>query len=496
MSENFLSEAFKDLEIVTDGTFDFSDKGAEELKAYLDGDNMDDFETIVDSEAEKEEDLKDSYLGDVILSCNICHGLMYKKPEEIVVDEVSEDVNCEEECPYCSSIDGYKIVGQVAEYEPEEHHHDEESEEREETEIKIDGEEIKDEEELEECNKPMNERLFLSKKKAITESSERDDIDADADDKKEKAEKDLEKEKDDADSDKDYKLKKAGMKEPEQLKEESNTAKLKKAFPELDLEEKLEESDKPAAISIEDAQKWVDFDMKHYGKISERTNELVKKAGFQIIKDDHDDYEVIAGKFESLDEDFQKVEIETDTEKMSMTADEDSKTTVTTEPKKCEECEEKAEIITPVSDEVKAEIEDKEEVEEEPTFEDEEEVDIDEFDEESFDELGESYLKKVYDNVDSYKTTAAKVSGNKLMLEGLIKFTSGKQAKTNFLFEASHKTVKGKLKFKGSNKQITESRNSFIITGSVNNKKLLSEALTYNYKVKGNKDRVYGTIKK
>lgn len=60
----------------------------------------------------------------------------------------------------------------------------------------------------------------------------------------------------------------------------------------------LKESDKPAVISIEDAQKWVDYDMIRYGKISNKTNALVKKAGFQIIKDDHGDYEVTAGHFE------------------------------------------------------------------------------------------------------------------------------------------------------------------------------------------------------
>lgn len=63
-------------------------------------------------------------------------------------------------------------------------------------------------------------------------------------------------------------------------------------------------SDKPAAQSIEDAQKWVDYDMEKYGHISDETNDLVKKAGFQIIKDDHGDYEVTAGKFESIKEDL------------------------------------------------------------------------------------------------------------------------------------------------------------------------------------------------
>lgn len=66
----------------------------------------------------------------------------------------------------------------------------------------------------------------------------------------------------------------------------------------VESEQVLKEEDKPAAQSIEDCQKWVDYDMEHYGHISEKTNEIVKKAGFQIVKDDHGDYEVIAGHFE------------------------------------------------------------------------------------------------------------------------------------------------------------------------------------------------------
>lgn len=66
-------------------------------------------------------------------------------------------------------------------------------------------------------------------------------------------------------------------------------------------DESLKEEDKPAPKSIGDCQKWIDYDMKHYGKISNNTNEIIKKAGFQIIKDDHGDYEVTAGKYEDLD---------------------------------------------------------------------------------------------------------------------------------------------------------------------------------------------------
>lgn len=60
----------------------------------------------------------------------------------------------------------------------------------------------------------------------------------------------------------------------------------------------LNESDKQAAISIDDAQKWVDYDMERYGEISDKTNELIKKARFQIIEDKYGDYEVAAGKYE------------------------------------------------------------------------------------------------------------------------------------------------------------------------------------------------------
>ena len=339
---------------------------------------------------------------------------------------------------------------------------------------------------------------------------------------------------------------------PDYMEESCNTKKSKKS---------LKESDKPAAISIEDAQKWVDYDMKRYGKISDRTNRLVKKAGFQILKDDHGDYEVAAGKFESfsgtdmrafnkvkeyiknakstenfyqdirdiladsfiedwdiktlqrladakfdelekgdnikhesLKEDFNKVDIETDREKMTMTAEPDGKVTVTTEPKTEEEIEvkEKEEVIEPVSDETKAEFKstnDQEEVE----------YDFDEFEERDFDELGEGFLKKVYENVKSFKTTSGAINGNKLKLEGLITFKSGKQAKTNFVFESYKATKTGKLKFIGENKQFARGKKSFTLTGKADGKKLVCESLNYNYRAKTNDGKskyLYGTIRK
>ena len=41
-------------------------------------------------------------------------------------------------------------------------------------------------------------------------------------------------------------------------------------------------------------QKWVDYDMKKYHKISDDTMSKIKKAGLSVVKDQYGQYEVIA----------------------------------------------------------------------------------------------------------------------------------------------------------------------------------------------------------
>ena len=180
-----------------------------------------------------------------------------------------------------------------------------------------------------------------------------------------------------------------------------------------------------------------------------------------------------------------------------MTAEENGKVTVTTEPKEevVSEVEEKAEVIAPVTDEVKAEFKSAEE----PVEDEYADIEFDEFEEGDFDELGESYLKRVYENVKSFKTTSGAIKGNLLKLEGLITFKSGKQAKTQFMFEAYTTTKSGKLKFIGENKQFAKGKKSFTLTGKADGKKLVCESLNYNYVAKsadGKSKRLYGTVKK
>lgn len=64
-------------------------------------------------------------------------------------------------------------------------------------------------------------------------------------------------------------------------------------------DESVEEASKTEIIKEDLAQdltryqKWVDYDMKKYGKISGITNRALEKAGLELVKDDHGDYEVI-----------------------------------------------------------------------------------------------------------------------------------------------------------------------------------------------------------
>ena len=127
---------------------------------------------------------------------------------------------------------------------------------------------------------------------------------------------------------------------------------------------------------------------------------------------------------------------------------------------------------------------------------DENYADFDEFDEKTMDGLGESYFKKVYENIESFKTTAVKTSGNAMIIEGLLKFDSGNEKSTSFIFESLDATKHGKFRFVGDNKELTEGKKAFMLTGTIKENKLMLESLNYNYKhtdEEGNTSRVYGT---
>lgn len=199
-------------------------------------------------------------------------------------------------------------------------------------------------------------------------------------------------------------------------------------------------------------------------------------------------------KNESLKESMDDISITTEDQviKIKSTPREDKETiqpVTETEVEKAKEAEEDIPV-----EEVETQ---KEVVEEEP---EEVDVDLDEIDEEGMDDLGESYLKSVYENVNGFKTSKATLQGNKMILEGVISFTSGNKAKTKFIFESKEATKRGKLKFLGENKNISKNKKAFTLIGSLNNKKLMLESLNYNYTGKDSKTgktkRLYGTIRR
>lgn len=293
MSKNFnIGDAFKALNSLTENVYGGDEEGIAELAAFLDDDNIDEVESVIDPTADSVEDLEDSYDGKVILLCNVCHSLIYKDPSEVIVDEDEVSANVGEECVYCQSPEGYKVVGQVAPYEEEV---------EDEVEVKVDDEEVEvteDETKINESVKQNGKRKRLLKegvnvgvRKILAERkvSKRDDIDAEADDKKETAKKKYEKAVDDADADRDYRLKKGITRKDESCQHENCKDKKAVARKAADSRKAMKEA---VGEEIRKYQKWVDYDMKHYGKISDKTMGELHKAGLTTVKDNHGDWEV------------------------------------------------------------------------------------------------------------------------------------------------------------------------------------------------------------
>jgi hypothetical protein len=200
-----------------------------------------------------------------------------------------------------------------------------------------------------------------------------------------------------------------------------------------------------------------------------------------------------------LNEDLNEVEVHTNEQDIEVKT-EDGKVVVEVGNPETEEVPAEDEMIAPLDAEEITDIENNEEqsaqevamenelgAEEESPAEEEQakdELDIDEFDEESFDEIGESYLHRVYENVNSFKTTNVNYGKGRLVVEGLIKFNSGKEKKTSFVFENLKKTKRGKIVSEGLNETFSKSSKAFMLKGSLVNKKFVSESLIYNYTAK------------
>ena len=103
-------------EALTEGMLvDIMDKEeVQEGKEFIENED-ENIEQVVDVDAETVEELKDSYVGNVLLRCPVCKTPIFKKPELLEKDPDSEDIyNVGETCPHCGSKDGFELVGQIA----------------------------------------------------------------------------------------------------------------------------------------------------------------------------------------------------------------------------------------------------------------------------------------------------------------------------------------------------------------------------------------------
>ena len=118
MNLDFLQDAFKKLESLTEDTMNIDDDGIKELNDVI-SESKDNSIDVIDSEAESEEDVLPSYEGKVILSCPVCHSFLFDDFETLDIDKASNLANVSKECPYCCEVGGFTIIGRVAPFDEE-----------------------------------------------------------------------------------------------------------------------------------------------------------------------------------------------------------------------------------------------------------------------------------------------------------------------------------------------------------------------------------------
>ena len=145
-----LMEAFKALDQLNEDVFSVDAEGIKKLNDFMQNDDSVDELSVFDIDSTEDDVIRDDEEcneGDMILDCCVCHSKVFKPISEVVVDEESQIANAGEECPYCFSVEGYKIVGQVKASGEEEASVDEEGSESDEDSIQVEpdvAEEVSD----------------------------------------------------------------------------------------------------------------------------------------------------------------------------------------------------------------------------------------------------------------------------------------------------------------------------------------------------------------
>lgn len=522
---SYLTEAFKQLNIIDEDLFPTDSEGLNKLKDFMKSDIDDEDLVVYDETANNEDEIKDSYNGKVILRCSVCKSYFFKEPKSVIIDAEAGLANVGDECCYCHNDMGYNVVGVVAPYAADvskEERAEVAHEEPAEVTTEVNDADIKPED-VNESVKRINEETNYDKVMRVLNNMKKEEpIRESLDDINKKL-------------DRSYGRFNLGfvysLKNPlafEKAVIEWAKAKSLYVFRTngyVVSEDIVPKIDSATGKRIEpDIGKWFNnadiLFIDNYNTISKEAMPYV--LDYMNERQGHVIVTVPEGKISSLDaaakgrltwlydndlsesvnkvnEDLKDVSITTDDTKIQMTAEENGKVTVITEPVKDEVNTEEAEVVKPLSAADKDVIADNDGEDGEEVL-DDTAIDFDEINDEDLDKLGEKYFTKVYDNVKSFKSTACKLDESGVTLEGKITFKSGKEAKTAFNFNEAYVTKTGKVKLIGENAQFAKNKKAFTLTGSLDNKKLVVESFTYNYRTKdektGKSTRLYGTVSK
>lgn len=527
MDKGFLTEAFKELKMLNEEDYNLNNKDEIEdmhdtVFNQLDDKSID----IIDPNAQSVDDLEDSYVGKVILDCDVCHSKIYKDPSEVVIDDESSLANIDEECPYCYSTDGYKIIGEVASYDGASLEDEDDADEEDEDDEDEHDEDNEDDEEDEDDEDSINEGILgkavggnlvgstvgaglgtalgsvagvpgmiaggiagsalggsAGSKLAAGSELLKDDIAPSKGQRKFKHLKSI----DECNasnnsksqlSNKIYKSKKAN----EGLKH------LKKSFKKNISESQCSQCDQVADILQNSTHPRGFRYLSGNGTAGEVQYNGVKYA---FRKRNDGTYKVMtsADAGWNWSETLYKESIEdinVNTTDGSVKVDQsEGNINISIEKNSL-----KDDKIVPVSSDVKDEIANNSE---------DDTIEFDDVDSQAFDELGESYLKKIYENVKSFKTTKSYQSGNKLVVEGKIKFTSNNVKPTQFIFENfNFNKAKEKIVMFGENAQISRGKKSFRLAGKLNENIFIPTSLRYAYSAKldeNKSQRITGHVK-
>lgn len=431
-----LMEAFKALDQLNEDVFSVDAEGIKKLNDFMQNDDSVDELSVFDIDSTEDDVIRDDEEcneGDMILDCCVCHSKVFKPISEVVVDEESQIANAGEECPYCFSVEGYKIVGQVKASGEEEASVDEEVSESDEDSIQGEpdvAEEVSD--------APISD-LDSDEEAEVQESVKDRIIKCHMKDRRIGESVDL--------LTKDNTIASLLRDNMDKLSGITDVNELRDAI--MDLVNESDIANKPAALKLKRdlySKKSVGALLSTIGTYM--TGEKVIKVGRNSTKSRKESF----NHRRKIKEDVDTIRITEDDIVISMSNDESEDEDEGIEGSKDNF------IVEPVSDEAK------------------EQIDFNSIDRESAEDAIEESLKESFGNVKFFRCSNIVPRNNRFIVEGVIGFNSGRKRNTNFVFKP-RKITESTVIFKGYSKELKESVKSISLICRNKGKKCIAESL-------------------